>query len=84
MYVLKCVLEGYRLLLAQGMGFYLLDEAAICFTRTGICKFWINENLHMPRPHDNLLLSETAFIAALLQTVESRVSSLSEEYIKAR
>jgi hypothetical protein len=42
MYVLKCVLEGYRVLLTQGVGFYLLDEAAICFTRSGVCKFWIN------------------------------------------
>lgn len=42
MYVLHSILTGYRLLAAEGVGFYLLDETAICFTKTGVCKFWIN------------------------------------------
>lgn len=42
LYVLKCVLEGYRVLRQNKIGFYLLDETNICFNRRGKCKFWIN------------------------------------------
>jgi hypothetical protein len=42
MYVLHSILSGYRLLAAEAVGFYLLDETAVCFTRAGVCKFWIN------------------------------------------
>jgi hypothetical protein len=76
MYVLRCVLEGYRTLTAHGVGYYLLDEAAICFTRAGNCKFWINENLHLARPNATRLLSEEAFLTALLEAVELRLSHL--------
>jgi hypothetical protein len=80
MYVLKCVLEGYRVLAAHSVDFYLLDETAICFNRQGVCKFWLNENLHLSRPHPNRIISETAFLASLLEIVELRLSHQPPEY----
>jgi hypothetical protein len=84
MYVLHCILTGYRLLTAEGVGYYLLDETAVCFTKRGVCKFWINENLHMARPSSNRILTEGDFVASLLEIVEMRMDEPPGEYLRAK
>lgn len=84
MYILHCILSGYRLLIAEGVGYYLLDETAVCFTKRGICKFWINENLHMARPNSNRILTEADFVPSLLESVEMRMEDPPTEYLRAK
>ena len=76
MYIIKCVLEGYKILSNSQIEFYVLDDSSICFNKQGTCKFWINENLYLSKPHANRIVSEASFVSSLLEIIEMRIDSV--------